>query len=172
MDISLRANLFSTDLGSKYTFNNYSFSGSKYFGLAAHNVLGLKSWASFIRGEQIIQSGFTWSYLGLRGYPSKTFSGTKQLKETMEYNFPITIIESGMGYGLTFFDRLWGKFFLEAGGATFNKLESLTFSKSYGAEINLDTINGYGYMPLTLTLGYAKGIDAGGEEQVYFSFSL
>ena len=172
MDISLRANLFSADLGSKYTFNNYSFSGSKYFGLAAHNVLGLKSWASFIRGEQIIQSGFTWSYLGLRGYPSKTFSGTKQLKETMEYNFPITIIESGMGYGLTFFDRLWGKFFLEAGGATFNKLELLTFSKSYGAEINLDTINGYGYMPLTLTLGYAKGIDAGGEEQIYFSFSL
>ena len=90
----------------------------------------------------------------------------------MEYRFPIALFESGWEYGLTFFDRLWGSLFLEAGDATYGRVEDLILKKSYGLELNLNTINVYGYVPFTLNITYAKGIDAGGEEQIYFGFSL
>ena len=172
LDLSLKAYSFSRELGSNYNFNKYLLSGSQYFGLPAHQVLVLIGKATVFRGEQLVQGGYTWSYQTVRGYPSRSFPGTKLGLTTLEYRFPIALFESGWEYGLTFFDRLWGSLFLEAGDATYGRVEDLILKKSYGLELNLNTINVYGYVPFTLNITYAKGIDAGGEEQIYFGFSL
>ena len=172
IDLTFQGRFFSKELGSDYVFNNYAVTANKYIGLPAHNTIALKSWASYIRGEQIVQQGYTWNSLGVRGYPGASFTGTKMLKASIEYNLPISYIESGWGYGLTFFDRLWATLFFEGGSATYGKLDSAPVYRSWGGEISLNTVNLYGYIPFTLKVGYAMGIDTGGGGQIYFSVGM
>ena len=166
IDVQLKGTLYSKDLGGDYNFNYYSFSLSNYLALFSHHVLASKAVAAVYKGEKIAQGGFTSGNLGIRGYSSLT--GTKLVKETIEYDFPLSILETGTGYGLTFFDRFWGNFFFEFGGVTSGTVGSLSLVRSIGAELALNTINGYGYVPMVLKIGYAKGIDAGGSDQLYF----
>ena len=172
ISLSLNTSIYLKDLGSKYAFNRYSASFGKYFGLPSHNVLAYLASANWIKGEQLEQEGFTWEYQRIKGYPSNSFPGNKQISQRIEYRFPIWLIESGFGYGATFFERLWGKAFIEAGTSGYAKFENLPLSKSYGMEIDLNTLNAFGYVPYTISIGYARGIDALGQGELYYNISM
>ena len=171
-DLMLKARFFRRSLGSDYTFDNYSVTAAEYFGLGSHHAIALKGWGSYLKGDQIVQEGYTWNSVSVRGYPGTNFSGSKMLKGSVEYSFPLLLIESGWGYGLTFFDRLWGTLFFEEGGATYGGLGSVNLYRGYGGEIALNTANMYGYVPFSLKVGYANGIDRGGGQQIYFTVGM
>lgn len=71
-------------------------------------------------------------------------------------------------YGYTFFDKIWGDLFFDVGGATFDPITNLQLKRSYGLELNLDTLL-FWYAGLTLKFGYVKGIDEDGEGKFYFT---
>ncbi|MBI5700720.1 PD40 domain-containing protein [Candidatus Saganbacteria bacterium] len=164
---------FSRTTGSDFNLINYLVSGTQYFKTAIpHNILGVSATGSLSYGDSFVQSGFNYKFLSLRGYPYNLISGTKSALGSVKYLFPVSYPESGFGYGYLFFDRLWMEMFFDSGGASLGALKDILWKRSCGAELNLQTINGWGMFPVVLKLGYAKGIDAGGEEQIYFNISL
>ncbi|OGC05062.1 hypothetical protein A2276_03855 [candidate division WOR-1 bacterium RIFOXYA12_FULL_43_27] len=172
IDLYLSSKFYSKALGSDYSFTNYSISSNQYLPTPVpHHILAFSETGFLSRGEQLSQSDFTWRYLTLRGYPTTYFSGSKGGKATLEYRFPVAYMENGLSYGLTFFDRAFGKFFFDVGGSTFGNVSNIYLSKSAGGEISLSTVNGFGYVPIVLTLGYAVGMDPGGEGKLYFGIS-
>lgn len=171
-DLSLNAKLYSKQLGSQYEFTNYSTSFNQYLPLPPeHHVLALSETGFLSAGDQLKQGDFTWRYLSVRGYPSTFLSGTKGTFLSAQYRFPISYLEKGLSYGYTFFDRIYGNLFFEAGGATFGSARSIFLNKAVGGEITLKTINGFGYVPIYVSLSYAKGLDPGGENKLYLSIA-
>ncbi|MFC1496483.1 hypothetical protein ACFL52_03615 [Candidatus Margulisiibacteriota bacterium] len=171
IDCSLTAGIYLKGLSSSYNLNRYKLHSNFYHKLPNNNVLALLHSTYANQGDIIIQQGYWWNTQPVRGYISDSFAGNKGSLVSLEYRFPISYPEKGLGYGYTFFDKLHGALFLEAGGATFNQINTISFSKSYGAEITLGTINGFNFAPADFTLGFAEGLDAGGEKKVYFSYS-
>jgi len=173
MDLSVTVTLNSADLGSDYSYTNYSVSGSSYFpALVKHHVFAPTLSGFYSQGEQLNQSNFTWRYLPLRGYSSTNMRGNKGVSLQNEYRFPISYPETGLYYGTTFFDKIWADVFYDIGGATSEAVSNLRFKASYGFELNFDTSFGWDYLALTLKLGYVKGLDVGGEEKFYFTIGM
>lgn len=168
IDMTLRIDWNSRDLGGDYSYTNYSASASTYFPtLANHHVLAPTLYGFYSKGELLEQSNFTWKYLPIRGYPSTNLRGNKGALLSTEYRFPILYAEKGFMYGYTFFDKIWGNVFYDIGGADFGSISDLKLKRSYGAELNIDTLM-FWYAGATLKLGYVKGIDEDGEEKFYF----
>ncbi len=53
----------------------------------------------------------------VRGYPEGVQFGTRAVSATLEYRFPIALVERGLGVLPVFLDRLWGDVFADAGSA-------------------------------------------------------
>jgi hemolysin activation/secretion protein len=138
IDLTLQVSRNSPDYGSDYNFTTYSGKATTYWPtLFQHHVLVPSLNAFYSSGQQLEQSNYTWRNMQLRGYPSNALSGNKGIALTTEYRFPILTLENGLMHGYTFFDRVWGKFFFDLGGATFNSVSNLSFKRSIGAELNL-----------------------------------
>lgn len=173
VDVTLAAKNYSKEMGSNYNIMSYSANGSAYLKtLLPHNVIGLSAQGNLNYGDTMVQSGFSFNYLSLRGYPAKLLPGTKAAKTSLEYFFPLGYPENGFGYGSTFIDRLWATLFFDMGGATYGAISTFPWKRSYGAEMSLQTINAWNTVPILFKVTYAMGIDAGGEEQMSFTFSL
>jgi hypothetical protein len=54
---------------------------------------------------------------GLRGYPAGAQVGDRALAATLEYRFPLALVERGVRTWPVFLDRVWGDVFLDAGTA-------------------------------------------------------
>lgn len=172
IDISLTTKIFSKQLGGDYDFTNHILSSSQYFKtIFPQHILALSETGFLSTGDQLVQSNFTWRYVSVRGYPSTTFQGSKAGRVSMQYRFPISYPEYGMSYGYTFFDRIYGDLFLEAGGATYGSLSQMPWRKSVGIDLTLKTLNGFSFIPMAFTLTYARGLDVGGENKIYFSIA-
>jgi len=168
-----RLDLYSRNLGSKFDLTTYLAGASTYFGMPAkHNVLRLSLNGFYGRGDRIVQTDLTRTYFSVRGYPYGLPSGNKAVAGTMAYYFPISYPEVGLGYGYLFFDRLFANFFYDQGGVATGALSTLDWRRGVGGELILTTVNGFGYFPVNLILGYAKGLDQGGEDQIYVNISL
>ncbi|OGC24179.1 hypothetical protein A3J90_05280 [candidate division WOR-1 bacterium RIFOXYC2_FULL_37_10] len=167
------ARLYSKDAASDYNLTNYTVRGSTYYKtFIPHHALSLSAVGSLSYGDSFVQSGFSYKNVSVRGYPYNYVSGSKSAKGSIQYIFPLGYPEIGYGYGYLFLDRLYGKFFFDQVGATFGAASSIDWKRTIGVEIGLSTINGWGMFPVGITMGYAKGIDAGGEDEGYFGFSL
>lgn len=99
-------------------------------------------------------------------------SGSKTIAGSLKYLLPISYPETGTGYGFLFFDRIGAELFFDEGGATYGAISDILWKRSYGLEFGVQTMNTWGLLSVVINLGYVKGIDPLGEEQIYFNFSL
>jgi outer membrane protein assembly factor BamA len=109
------------------------------------------------------------SYLSLRGYPPNVLRGRKAATGTLEYRFPIANLERGADTAPFFARRLHGALFVDAGETWDDSYRGSALHRSVGAELRMNITFSY-YLPITLRLVAAKGLDEDGERQFYFSF--
>ena len=88
------------------------------------------------------------------------------LLSSIEYRFPITRIERGFMAPPVGIDQLHTTLFYEAGNAWYTGSNPGEYYRSTGIEFNVDTVLFY-YLPINLAIGYAKGLDLGGEKEWY-----
>ncbi len=103
----------------------------------------------------------------LRGYGYASQYGDQFHVVNAEYRFPIAWIERGLETFPLYLRRLHGNLFVDYGGAfnggfSFDKLKV-----GVGAEAILELSYAY-YFNAALQLGYARGFEKGGGNQVYF----
>jgi hypothetical protein len=102
----------------------------------------------------------------LRGYEPAATIGDQFHLLNVEYRFPLYDVESG-AYTLPFYlGRLSGAVLLDYGGAFFGRFELDKLRMGIGGELRLNGTTAY-YLPLSLRLGYAYGLDEDGIHQVY-----
>ena len=173
IDVSAYVYLYSKELASDYNITNFIVYGNAYTKMPLkHHVLALLTQGIVSRGERLEQTGFSWRYLNMRGYPSTALAGSKGAMGKLEYRFPISYIEDGIGYGYIFANKFYGAFFFDYGGITDGAVSSIDWKRSIGTEYVFETNNMWGMVPLNFKFGWAKGLDAGGEEEFYLQFVL
>ncbi len=121
--------------------------------------------------QNLLQSIYDFSRPGsasLRGYPYASVVGDQFHVLNAEYRFPIAWIEHGPYKTFPLYlRRLHGVVFADYGGAfnggfSFDKLKL-----GVGGELILELTYAY-YFDAALQLGYARGVDKGGGNQIYF----
>lgn len=104
----------------------------------------------------------------LRGYPE----GLRELTDRrmglidVEWRFPLALVERGFMAPPVGLHRLHGKLFFNAGDAWRDNFSTRNLKRGVGAEFTSSLLLGY-WLPINLRLGYAQGLDAGGQKQVY-----
>lgn len=103
----------------------------------------------------------------LRGYPKDTNSLTGQSMQLLsaELRLPLLRLEKTAMVPPVGLQQLHAALFYDVGNA-WDEGEKSDRKRGTGIELHHDLLLGY-RMPLTLTLGAAKGIDDGGEQQYY-----
>jgi len=98
----------------------------------------------------------------LRGYPSNAFVGDGVLVGSLEYRFPLLVVERGLSTLPLFFDRAYAVVFGDIGGAFVDTPRGRDLlHRGVGAELRAITVLGF-MMQLELRLGVARGFDAKG----------
>ena len=163
-------------LNNDSSFYKVLFDGRKYFPLPPqHQVMALRLVAGFVSNElnkdikfnlggnfsaQDLSSINT-DYFSLRGFPDSSFSGNHLFLSSLEYRFPIKMVERKIGFrqASAFLEQVSGKIFLDAGHAwdrtIFPALEDINIS--IGAEIDLIFKQRY-TDEIILSLGIGKPI--------------
>jgi hemolysin activation/secretion protein len=173
IDLSLKSEIYTPTLKSDHAFTNYSAVLAWYNRLPLpHQVLATKLTGFVSRGYQMQQGNFNYKYVNVRGYPYGNLAGDKGGSLSLEYRLPLGYPESGPLYGFTFFDRFWGALFFDCGNATYGQAANMTLKRGIGAELNIDWSTFWSYYLFKFKIGYARGLDAGGTEGVYFNFGL
>lgn len=90
----------------------------------------------------------------LRGFPKDKFAATQIVYSGWEVELPLLSIERGLGLWSLFFDRVTGVFFLDAARLSQELLGEGAFYNSYGGELRLTVVLGYG-LPIELRAGVA-----------------
>ncbi|MDH5409384.1 MAG: hypothetical protein OEY00_12300, partial [Gammaproteobacteria bacterium] len=118
--------------------------------------------------DPIYNSPFNRRQFSLRGYPEGLphLTGQRMRLASLEYRFPITRIERGFMAPPIGVHQLHTTLFYEAGTTWDIDSDPEEYYRSAGLEFFTDTVLFY-YLPLKIGIGYAKGLDLGGEEQVY-----
>lgn len=169
-------------LGSDFELHKYTADWHEYINFPwKHHVLLARAFAGASTGDVIPQRAFQLGgddpgditisldeqNVHLRGYPVNEFRGRKAALATLEYRFPIQNVEEGWDTKAVFFRRLHGAVFAEAGNAWDGTFHSSDLKRSVGAEARLDFYLAY-YLPVTLRIGIAHGLDEEGETLTYF----
>jgi len=103
----------------------------------------------------------------LRGYPPFAQVGTQYHLAQAEYRFPIVRPQVGPYTHPVYLNRIYGNVFTDAGTAFGDQgLAVDEVLVGVGAEVLVDFTLGY-FLAYTLRVGYARGLMAGGEHQVY-----
>ncbi len=171
-------------LGSDFELHKYTADWHEYINFPwRHHVLLARAFAGASAGNIIPQRAFqlggdnpgdiTLSVdeqsVHLRGYPVNSFRGQKAALGSLEYRFPIVNVEEGSDTKPMFLRRLHGAVFFEAGDAWDGKFHADRLNRSVGAEGRLDLYLAY-YLPVTLRIGVARGLDEKGETLTYLGF--
>jgi hypothetical protein len=124
-------------------------------------------------GQQAFQTGGIPSDLNpysLRGYPSRSQSGKYLATGTLEYRTPLFYPMHGAGTLPFFFEKVHGALFLDAGEVwdDSRRFAADRLQVGAGVEARLDLTVGY-WVKVTPALGFARGLRAGGENQVYLT---
>jgi hypothetical protein len=175
--VALGLERYQEGLGSDLSFTRASADWAQFLALPARDhVLAARLFVGGASGEVPAQGAFLLgggspgdvSYalddrsLLLRGYPAGAFRGERAALASVEYRFPLT--EDGRG-GVSlplFLRRVHGALFVDAGEAW----DGDAFSRAdvrvgVGAELRVDFFLSY-FVPATLRLGIAAGLDEGG----------
>ena len=105
----------------------------------------------------------------LRGYPTglPALTGRRMFVSSLEWRFPMTRVERGVMVPLPLgLHQVSGSLFVDSGGTWNDGGKPEKYSTGYGMEVNARVILLY-ELPFNLRLGWAHGLDAGGEYQVY-----
>lgn len=171
-------------LGSDLDYTRYTADWHEYLGLPPrHHVLLARGFYGTSTGAGPPQGVYELggdspgdiitalddSRLSLRGYPTGVLRGRKAALATVEYRFPFLNIEGGADTAPFFARRLHAALFYEAGSAWDTAYRSADLRKAAGVEARMNILFSY-YLPITLRLVAAKGLDEDGEAQLYFAF--
>ena len=118
--------------------------------------------------DPISGSPFNRRRFSLRGYKEGLphLSGQRMRLASLEYRFPITRIERGFMAPPLGIHQLHTTLFYEAGSAWDTGNDPDEYYRSAGIEFNTDATFFY-FATLQIAVGYAKGLDLGGEERWY-----
>jgi Tol biopolymer transport system component len=106
-------------------------------------------------------------YAALRGYPAGFVSGDQYALLTAEYRAPLLWVEHFYDTVPFYLRRIWGVAFAETGNAFTGVFRAQDLKTDLGLEAHFQVNVAY-YRDATVELGYARGIDAGGGNHVYF----
>jgi len=184
--LSAGVDLYRPELAGQYSVFAANYNAVGYFPMPwlRHHVLALHaqggaSIGDFARRGAYVLGGFSdiplpdairnlliQPGIALRGYkPGARFGDAFQLYNA-EYRFPIVNIDHGVQTVPFFVQRIYGNLFADYGEATFATMDITKLKLGLGAEILLDFSVGY-FQPLTLRVGWAKGMSEGGIAQTY-----
>ena len=104
----------------------------------------------------------------LRGYPSglATLTGSNTGLATAEWRIPLGYHYDGWFVPPLGMGRESLAVFVDSGDA-WNRGEAVEFKTGVGVEWNIEALLGYDLIKLATTLGFARGLDKGGESQLY-----
>ncbi len=102
----------------------------------------------------------------LRGYPAYSRSGTQYHLVQAEYRFPVWRVNHGILTLPVYVNRIHAAAFVDAGNAFNGSPDFSAIRVGVGAQVMIDFTLGY-VLPFTLRIGYARGLMAGGIDQVY-----
>jgi len=175
------AERFDRSLGSDFEFTKYSADWHEYLNLPwKHHVLLVRAFGGTSTGQAPAQGAYQLGgdnpgdimlslddqTVTLRGYPTNVLRGQKAALGSLEYRFPISLLEQGWDTKPFYYRKLHGAVFFEAGNAWDGTFHENDVRRSIGAEARLDMTLGY-YLPLTIRFVFAKGLDQEGEAQAY-----
>ncbi|MCP4286504.1 MAG: hypothetical protein GY792_18995, partial [Gammaproteobacteria bacterium] len=103
----------------------------------------------------------------LRGYDS-TSSGRRMQLATLDWRFPLVNVERGVMSPPAGVLDISGNLFVESGATWNDGSEPDEYRSAAGAEV-LARVNLFYALNLNLRLGYARGYDEDGEDQVYLT---
>jgi len=109
----------------------------------------------------------------LRGYPAglATLSGSNMGLFTAEWKIPLGYHYDGWFVPPLGIGRESLTLFADSGDA-WNQGEAIEAKTGIGMEWNVEALLGYDLLKLATTLGYARGVDSGGENRLYFRMVL
>jgi outer membrane protein assembly factor BamA len=107
----------------------------------------------------------------LRGYPQDSFTGRRFVHGNFEYRFPLARPQRGWRSVPLFVRHLHGAVFADAANAWTGPFALGDVKTAVGATLGADVYAGHG-LPITATLGLARGLGDLGETRVYFRAGL
>jgi hemolysin activation/secretion protein len=176
-------------LGSDYHTTAVTFAWEEYIGnpWLANHVLALNVEGGVTQGNldrrsrfgiggipdrDIVQDLLQLTFIGgtgLRGYPPGVAVGDRYVLLNAEYRFPLRELMQGFLSLPLYFANLHAAAFADWGAATSRPLRLADFRLGVGGELRQAIWLGYA-QPLTLRLGYARGVDEGGTDDVFLIF--
>jgi len=179
--IALGTERFDQSLGSDFDFTKYTADWHEYVNLPwKHHVLLARAFAGTSTGLAPPQGAYQLGgdnpgditltlndqTVTLRGYPANVLRGRKAALGSLEYRFPVSLLERGWDTKPVYYRKFHGAVFFEAGNAWDGTFHKADVRRSVGAEARLDMTLAY-YLPLTIRFVVAKGLDNEGEWQAY-----
>lgn len=106
----------------------------------------------------------------LRGYPIglRSLSDRRMGLASLEWRLPLALVERGWMAPPLGLHRVNASLFFDVGDAFHRGIDSLVPKRGAGAELSGVVVLGY-WLPLQLRLGWARGLDPGGETQLYLN---
>jgi hypothetical protein len=185
-DFSITSDFFRKDIGSDISYTKAFGEYAEYWpGIGRNNVImtRIRGGASFDNPDYILpfslgrfhkgETGATATdedEFGLRGYPYGSFFGSRSAVAALEYRLPLFQKDFGLATFPFMFRDLWVTLFGEYGNVWNKEAKISDFKSSAGIELNLRITAGY-YLDFQGYIGYAKGFNKYGEDQIYFAVS-
>jgi Tol biopolymer transport system component len=107
----------------------------------------------------------------LRGYPQDAFAGRRFVHGNLEYRFPLARPQRGWRTFPLFVRHVHAAVFADAAHAWSAGFEVSDLKTAVGGTLSADVYAGHG-LPLTATVGLARGLSERGETRVYFRAGL
>ncbi len=138
-------------------------------GIRAYRLGGVNETLSTIGGV----TGLGRRSFPLRGYPAglAELAGSNMGLFTAEWAIPLGYHYDGLIMPPVGIGRESLTLFVDSADA-WNQGEAVELRTGLGIEWNIETLLGYDLLHLATTLGYAKGVDQGGESQLYLKVVL
>ncbi|HEY0720086.1 MAG TPA: hypothetical protein VGE50_02415, partial [Gammaproteobacteria bacterium] len=131
--------------------------------------IGKVNYLPMLFGTSMSNSPFNRRSFALRGYQEglPQLTGTQMRMASMEYRFPLELVERGFMGPLPFgLHQLHGALFADTGTAWEYGASPGRYYTGYGFEVSADIVFGYGAL-LPITAGYAYGVEEIGGNQFY-----
>ncbi len=133
--------------------------GRQRFGLGGPSTVNVLSDALALQSPSTL----------LRGYPADFMSGRAFVLASAEYRFPLFAPELGYSTFPLQLRRVFGAAFVDSGEAFTGPFHLDRMHTGIGAELRLELVLGYD-LSTVLRVGYARGLDRGGENQLLLLF--
>lgn len=107
----------------------------------------------------------------LRGYPDRVAEGRRLAYGSAEYRFPLWHPQGGWRTAPVFLRHVHAALFADAAHVWNDTLRLADLRSAAGVALGTDTVLGHG-LPLTATVGVARGFARSGETRAYFRLGL